>query len=179
MKQHSQSYNSTLEGESFRHTSGNVFFRGKLIPSFRNFAIATALAIINCNINFDCNGVDLHVTPMTEMCNPCIIAYDYIIKLETFKEDMQILQEMFQLMKLNQTTSNGNQIKHRVTKHETTEMKKTSPKSLSKSKGKLNVVVNGSRLKKPSVEEFIHELNDLELDLIYTAYYDDFQLFGY
>ncbi|XP_041782841.1 carbohydrate sulfotransferase 8-like [Anopheles merus] len=52
-------------------------------------------------------GLDIHWSPVNNLCTPCLARYDYIIKLETYEQDVEVmikaakLQGKVKLMQLN------------------------------------------------------------------------------
>ncbi|KAK3890815.1 hypothetical protein Pcinc_005260 [Petrolisthes cinctipes] len=45
-----------------------------------------------------------HWKPLTNMCSPCDISYEYILFLETFNEDLQFLVDTLNITKINLET---------------------------------------------------------------------------
>lgn len=78
----------------------------------------------------------------------------YILQLESINEDMELLADILSLP-----------------------VKSKQAQDQHSTPGFLMPKVNPSRCN--SYEHFMHQLSSLELDMIYTAFYRDFQLFNY
>ncbi|XP_027217445.2 carbohydrate sulfotransferase 11 [Penaeus vannamei] len=124
------------------------------IPTFREFALYVSDQILTCGflVNSAClEAVDVHWQPFFNRCAPCDIKYKAIVKVETFSEDQQHIQQLMGIPDPPQSPENCTINKH------------TSSGPSTDSLTKL----------------YFSQMTPWERMRVYLAYYYDFQLFGY
>ena len=88
--------------------------------------------------------------------------------MERLSDEFGFLQDHFQLPNLEENIYDG-----KISKHPHGNTKKFE------NNGTIHVELNSSNRYCSPYEEFMSQLTELEVDLLYTAYYNDFQLFSY
>jgi len=149
-------------------------------PEFIRFVLSRHLG---------CGGVsrclrrnDVHILLQLARCNPCLEPYDAIFKVETLQDDLASLEEHLGLP--NQTRSI---ISKKTVQKESLAMRIARRRTSGRDNGPSLEDVPADRLEIPNASgrtraDFKHvmsQLSQLETDLLYTAFYEDFQVFGY
>ncbi|KAF2348128.1 Sulfotransferase, partial [Trinorchestia longiramus] len=128
------------------------------MPSFREFALNAAVEILACGTNRTCR-TQVHASygRQVDHCDPCEWHFDFIMKIETMKYDFLMLRRL-----VGETRSPQYDLPNTPTPRVSEE-----------------TVVNGHISECKTTSEYLHQLTSEEIDLIYTAYHEDFLLFGY
>ena len=88
--------------------------------------------------------------------------------MEKLSEEFSILQDRFHFPNLDRVIYEKKKKKHPHGNHKLYENNST-----------VRVELNSSHQYCSQYEEFMSQLTELEVDLLYTAYYNDFELFSY
>ena len=83
-------YRKIIIEEGFENRHEELKLHPEWMVSFSGF--------LNFVVNYKTDGPrDIHWTPMTELCGPCSINYDYITSLETISEDIKTISKQLKL----------------------------------------------------------------------------------
>ncbi|XP_018018157.1 carbohydrate sulfotransferase 9 [Hyalella azteca] len=127
------------------------------MPSFREFAVEVAVEILKCGTNQTCRtAVHASYGRQVDHCDPCEWSFDFLMKIETIGEDFPLLRRLVGHPKLQDSEAGP-------TIEAASEERR----------------VNGRIAECRSTEHYLLQLSSVELDLVYTAFYEDFQMFGY
>ncbi|XP_018018111.1 uncharacterized protein LOC108674661 [Hyalella azteca] len=125
-------------------------------PTFRDFVMEAAYQILRCGDNQDCRKeVNASYGRQIDKCDPCSWNFDLLMKLETIDEDFPLLRKLLGHNKPKAVDESGS--------------------SSSNEERVVHRKISACR----SYDEYMRQLSSGELDLIYTAYYEDFEVFGY
>ncbi|KAF2357900.1 Sulfotransferase [Trinorchestia longiramus] len=142
-------------------------------PTFREFVLCLAGLILRCKGDLLCEMyINEHFVPQTILCSSCEILPDLILKVETLDEDLRYLAH---LLKVPQQTAAG------ITPSNTTIASFSTVKISPYSSGPIpaTIRVNAANSSCLTYSQYMGHLTGQEIDLLYTSYYNDFQLLGY
>ncbi|XP_047499831.1 carbohydrate sulfotransferase 11-like [Penaeus chinensis] len=141
--------------QSLKNTDNiSILYSDLSIPTFREFALYVSDQILKCSllVNSAClESVDVHWQPFFNRCAPCDIKYKAIVKVETFSEDQQHIQQLMGLPDPPQFPEESTINKHASAGPSTNSLTKL----------------------------YFSQMTPWERIRVYLAYYYDFQLFGY
>jgi len=149
-------------------------------PEFIRFVLSQHLG---CDGKSQClRRNDVHILLQLARCNPCLEPYDAIFKVETLKDDFASLEEHLGLP--NETRST---ISKKTVQKKSLAMRILRRRASGRGNGPSLEDVPAEQAEIPNTtgrtkSDFKHvmsQLSQLETDLLYTAFYEDFQVFGY
>ena len=180
-----------------------------LKPTFRGFALAVAFEMIDCNNDMNCIAdVDVHHKALVVRCAPCQVTYDGIIKVnrimvsifiwnsnvfyeilhfniysllfflkvESYEEDMKFFEDVLGLPPVWDCLQNLETLIGRNTVSDVNSG--DIPSTVEKPTPSKKINFNQTK-KRLTYAEYMSQLSAFERKLLYSAYYQDFKVFGY
>ena len=110
---------------------------------------------------------------MSQHCSPCLLQYNYIIKLETIQEDLGFI---LNLIGANSLTSN---LHIHITENKTIPIQTTSANNISKLNEKENIESNSTLNKIDEIYKYFSNVSNDLLSNVVEFIRDDLMLFDY
>ena len=116
---------------------------------------------------------DKHIRPMSQHCSPCLLQYNFIIKLETMQEDLRYI---FNLIGANSLSNN---LHIHATENETIPIQTTSAKNILKLDEKENIESSLTLNKEDEIYKYFSNVSSDLLFNVVEFIKDDLTLFDY